>query len=52
VSPVEEAEDAEGDYDATCTNPNFTLPVQQCGYQRKRKKNDQHGHEVPSRKRR
>ena len=52
VSPVDEAEDAEGDYGGARTDPDFPLPVQQCGHQRKRQKNDEHGQKVPSRQRR
>ena len=50
VSSVDEAKNAEGDHDDTRTDPDFALPIQQCGHQRKGQYNDKHGHEVPSRK--
>ena len=34
------------------TDPDLALPVQQCGHERKGQKYDEHGHQVPSRKRR
>ena len=36
VSPVDEAKDAERDYDGACADPDFALPVQQCDHQCKR----------------
>jgi hypothetical protein len=44
MSSVDEAKDAEGDYDGARTDPDFALPVQQCAHQCKGQKNDEHGH--------
>ena len=51
MSPVNETEDAKGDYGGARTDPDFVLPVQQRGHRGKRQKNDEHRHQVPDRKR-